>query len=845
MTNNHSEPDFIPPTIEEIAALLPAYDIQSFIAQGGMGAVYMASQRSLDRPVAIKILPRHFGEDAEFRASFETEAKSMAKLNHPNLIGIYDFGQVDGLLYIIMELVHGKSLYHSSYGQTVAPTEAARIIGEVCRGLANAHKHNILHRDIKPSNILLDPSASPKIGDFGLARPVGEHESEHIFGTPGYTAPEVIYNPTAVDESTDLYAVGIMLYELLTGEIPGDNYESAATRTHCSPKFDAIIRKATHPNPGMRFRSANEMANAIEPLMEDKAASNPLLAHAANARTTTAAKTAISRTSNQAAYAHSGKPKANHSFARNIIIIIALLIAIYVAWEGLQKVNEKRALEQAELIAKQKEAQNKNSNKGKTKTIPTPPVQKGFVFKEAQDGTPLETLARLQPQLAEGIRTEFPKGSILKAGRVRLFIKEKMTWRHAQEFCENHGGHLAILPKSSDLTWITSKLGYDDSIWLGAGTSGDHKWCWTDGTPWSHEIRNTTKSSYVSTDQSEVLMPNAGSKLHSFFIEWNTDGSTPASFTNQLRRMAESIHLPSPILPAGTVSFDGGSYLLVNKALNWNQALELAQLAGGVLATPTTIEENDWVFSFVSSNIQENQACWIGGNRPANGTWAWANSEPWESESWASGAPNADTTSPAGCAIVSSGEWKDYSPNSQQAYFLIEWSKTKSSTSHIESTTLVSDAIIVAKRKICAQLLSDIQARHEKDFTSNIKGYELELSSLSRGLTHSLKQTYAPVLTKMQNSYQNNRIPDDLDRENMPEKAAEIFGSHLDKQNRITAILLSDTEDLRKKYQTALQKVAADYKAKKLTSNLRQTKKEIKNTQQGGSAFVEYITGKK
>jgi hypothetical protein len=96
----------------------------------------------------------------------------------------------------------------------------------------------------------------------------------------------------------------------------------------------------------------------------------------------------------------------------------------------------------------------------------------------------------------------------------------------------------------------------------------------------------------------------------------------------------------------------------------------------------------------------------------------------------------------------------------------------------------------------------------------------------------------------MQNSYQNNRIPNDLERENMPEKAAEIFDSYLDKQNRITAILLSDTEDLREKYQTALQKVAADYKAKNLKSNLRQAKKEIKNTQRGGSAFVEYITGK-
>jgi len=865
MTDNHSEADFIPPTIEEIAALLPAYDVHSFIAKGGMGAVYMASQRSLDRPVAIKILPRHFGEDAEFRASFEAEAKSMAKLNHPNLIGIYDFGQVDGLLYIIMELVHGKSLYHSAYGQTVAPTEAARIVSEICRGLANAHKHGILHRDIKPSNILLDPSASPKIGDFGLARPVGEHESENIFGTPGYTAPEVLDSPAAVDESTDLYAVGIMLYELLTGKIPADTYESAATRTNCSPKFDHIIRKAIHPNPAMRFRSADEMADALEPLINDNASSNPLLAHAAKARTSATAKSAINRTHNKAAYAHSGKSTANHPVARNIIIIIALLIAIYVAWEGLKNINEKRALEQAELLAEQEKVQKENSspNKGTTNTKinptpnikinptpnikinPTSPVQKGFVFKKAQDGTPQETLARLQPQLVEGIRTEFPKGSILRTGRVRFFVEEKMTWRQAQEFCENHGGHLAILPKNADLTWLTSKLGFDDSIWLGAGTSGDNQWCWIDGTSWGHEIRNTTKSAYVSTDQSEVLIPNSGSALHSFFIEWNADASTPASFTNQLKRMAESINATSPSLPAGTVSFDGGSYLLINKALNWKEALELAHLAGGVLATPTTLEENDWVLSFVSSNIQENQACWIGGSRPANGTWAWANAEPWAADSWASDTPNANTSSPAGCAIISSGAWKDYPTNAPQAYFLIEWSKTKSAPPQVKGKPLASDDIIEAKREMCANLLSSIQARHEKNFTSNIKGYEQKLRSFSRGLPNSLKQAYAPVLTEMKNSYQNNRIPDDLDRESMPKKAAGILDFHLDKQNRITAKLLSDTEDLRENYQNALHKAAQDYKSKNLTSNLRQAEEEIKNTQRGGSAFVEYITGKK
>ncbi|MBT8044440.1 MAG: protein kinase, partial [Verrucomicrobiae bacterium] len=119
---------FEAPAIEELQPNFPAYEIEDFIAQGGMGAVYKARQISLDRSVAIKILPREFGEDPTFRKSFEAEAKAMARLNHPNLIGVYDFGEVDGMLFLIMEFVHGKSLFHSSHGIAIDPTQAAEII---------------------------------------------------------------------------------------------------------------------------------------------------------------------------------------------------------------------------------------------------------------------------------------------------------------------------------------------------------------------------------------------------------------------------------------------------------------------------------------------------------------------------------------------------------------------------------------------------------------------------------------------------------------------------------------------------------------------------------------------
>ena len=266
MSETHHQTTFEAPEVEEVARLFPTYEIHTLIACGGMGAVYQATQRSLDRVVAIKILPREFSTDAAFRAGFESEAKAMAKLNHPNLIGVYDFGEAGGMLFIIMEYVAGKSLYHSAHGFAVEQAEALSIIIDICHGLAHAHEFGILHRDIKPSNILLDANASPKIGDFGLARALERQieEGEQIFGTPGYTAPEVLEPPFTIDQRADIYSVGVMLHEMLTGKLPDADPRPASQICGCSPRLDAIIFRALHPDPKFRYGSAEELAGELE-----------------------------------------------------------------------------------------------------------------------------------------------------------------------------------------------------------------------------------------------------------------------------------------------------------------------------------------------------------------------------------------------------------------------------------------------------------------------------------------------------------------------------------------------------------------------------------------------------
>ena len=261
---------FVAPSIEELQEKFPTYIIESFIAQGGMGAVYLARQKSLDRPVAIKILPEEFGDDADYRASFETEAKAMARLNHNNLVGIYDFGEMNGMLYIVMEYIPGRSLYETAHGQTVDQMEAARLIADMCDGLDHAHEAGMIHRDIKPANVLINDEARPKIVDFGLARPLGEKQTEGVvFGTPGYTANEVLSDPHAVDHRSDIFSMGVMLYEMLTGQLPAKLVQPASVLSGSDKRFDLIIKKAIHPDPESRYDSAGEMSDALEELIKN------------------------------------------------------------------------------------------------------------------------------------------------------------------------------------------------------------------------------------------------------------------------------------------------------------------------------------------------------------------------------------------------------------------------------------------------------------------------------------------------------------------------------------------------------------------------------------------------
>jgi len=260
------------PSPEELQGLLPkdSYLIEGFLGQGGMGAVYRGIQISLDRPVAIKILPLSVGVEYDFADRFRREAQSMAAMNHPGIVSVYDFGTVGGrFLYFVMELVDGSDLHQVLKAKQMTPDLALWLIPQICDAVATAHELGIYHRDIKPANILLTRQWRVKVADFGLAKRAVPNEHSLMtqaglgLGTPDYAAPEQFELNASVDHRADIYALGVTLYQMLTGKLPRGAWQPPSAIIGTDARLDTIIVKAMSPQPELRYHTAREFAHAI------------------------------------------------------------------------------------------------------------------------------------------------------------------------------------------------------------------------------------------------------------------------------------------------------------------------------------------------------------------------------------------------------------------------------------------------------------------------------------------------------------------------------------------------------------------------------------------------------
>lgn len=843
------------PSSENISCLLPGYEILRLIAQGGMGSVYLGRQKSLDREVAIKILPREFSQDEEFRASFETEAKCMARLNHPNLIGVYDFGETDGLLYIIMELVQGQSLYQIMQQGLIFPADALRLTAGVCHGLASAHAHGILHRDIKPANILLDETGSPKIVDFGLARPVGAHDQDGCFGTPGYTAPEVVRNPKGVSERTDIFSVGVMLYEMITGELPAEPYVPAALRIDCHTGFDRVITRAIHQSPLLRYGSANEMAEALAKLADEMAApSVRLVTQPVLHRNDPMGQVPMSHMVERQ---HRSAPPVvasdSGNLVRKLFIIAGLVLAIAFTWQGLKKAKAEKAKEQAAIEARElaEEAREEEAEREEIERQKRAAADKAeqarreaeaqALAAKANAEPPMVALERLRSSLASGARDQLPPGTVTSAGRAQLLVPEPMTWHQARRFCEEHGGSLAVLPEPGDLTRLGASLNSGEDAWVGGGTDGSGGWCWIDGTAWQHEFREPVGPACLALRDLGILKVAAAAEKRGFFIEWAMNGGNPGSMREEFQRCARSHATPTKLYPAGCTEYHGGRYLLLEADTTWEQAAKLAESAGGKLAVPSTREENQWLFQLHRSSLGKEIPCWIGGLRGNAGAWHWANSEPWAFATWIEGSPNEPGGKHCGCAIVSDA-WDDFPEETTNPALIIEWRVATVGGAAVATTPSAGDGL-EKKRATCKDLVTAIQRRYDKVFATNVSAYQQGIDIQLRKLPTQAREAAAASRLMMTSYITGGRIPSNIPRDSLSPELTTVLETHLARQTEQDTAYQAELFSLAAKYRRSLQEEAARLKQQGQGTLQQEVEAEIQAVSGDPKEFFTHITG--
>ena len=330
-TRSNAKP-FVPLTVEEVARHFPGLEILELLGRGGMGAVYKARQKQLDRLVALKILPPRSGDDSAFAERFTREAKALARLNHPGIVTLYEFGVVEGragsplpaggedgsqrramecapypeppLYYFLMEFVDGVNLRQLLAGSRIAPREALAIVPQICDALQYAHDQGIVHRDVKPDNILLDRRGRVKVADFGLAKLVDAQtdaafgvppsggpdrlkpglqtpvltEAGKVMGTPQYMSPEQIEAPGEVDHWADIYALGVVFYQMLTGELPGKTLEPPSKKVQIDVRLDEVVLRALEKKPELRYQQASIFKTQLETIASTPQVAPPVTA---------------------------------------------------------------------------------------------------------------------------------------------------------------------------------------------------------------------------------------------------------------------------------------------------------------------------------------------------------------------------------------------------------------------------------------------------------------------------------------------------------------------------------------------------------------------------------------
>ena len=267
----------------EIAERLPDVELLELLGQGGMGYVWRARQTKLSREVALKVVAPEVERRSDFADRFAREAQALARLSHPNIVGVHDYGQEDTFCWLMMEYVEGSNLRDVIRDGKLEAADALALVPKICSALQYAHDQGVVHRDVKPENILLDGEGGLKIADFGLAKLTGTPAalvtltgSQQVLGTFRYMAPEQLDRPLEVDHRADIYSLGVVFYEMLTGEVPMGRFDPPSHTSGTSTGVDDVVLRALQKEPERRYQRASEVTSDLESLErgEQPAATN-------------------------------------------------------------------------------------------------------------------------------------------------------------------------------------------------------------------------------------------------------------------------------------------------------------------------------------------------------------------------------------------------------------------------------------------------------------------------------------------------------------------------------------------------------------------------------------------
>ncbi len=707
-----------PPSIEEAAGLFPQYEVLGLLGRGGMGAVYQARQIALDRHVAIKLLPLEVSADRDFADRFVREARAMGRLNHPNIIAVYDFGQTPaGHWYFAMEFVEGTNLHQVIHGPGLAPAQALSIIGEVCDALAYAHGKGVVHRDIKPANVMVNLEGRVKVADFGLARltdpsaeQFGHTQTGTVMGTPDYMAPEQKRGMN-VDHRADIYSLGVMLYEMLCKETPQGVFDPPSHRVAVDARVDQVVIKAMQQTPDRRFQSSTEMKAMVDYI-----------------RTMPAPKPRPGGTAPLAAAA-----KANDRtlfYVGGGVAALVVLVVAVLAFSGGEKRRKPAAAARAtpSAVPEKPAAAPVPPPVVAAASSPRPAVVKPPASAPATPVIAMERSATPAPPPSPGARALFdgktltgwhgyaetggPRGWFLKDGalvgegkKTTLVTDESFgDFELSLEWRVGTGGNGGILfligslesggrPECPEMNLMDdalapkSKTGslFDVQEATKAAAKPLDEWNTAKlvqrGGKAEHWVNDQLVCAYdLSATKFSAKM---GGKGKIGLQGWTGE----IAYRNvTLRSLDAAEPAPAPTMPtSAALTFGGHRYEFVPDLIGWADAKAKAEAMGGHLVAITSKAEDDAVREAFKSNLKGGgdplESLWIGASRPtADAAWSWVTGEPFAYTNWAGGEPNLKSGNPPWVLTYrdQDARWRDdgITVNGQphlKKGFIVEW----------------------------------------------------------------------------------------------------------------------------------------------------------------------------